>query len=239
MKIKIICILLSAVFLIAGIWIAVSYRAGLKTADLSDEALANYKIEYLQSGESYGSLTLISARDIVQNSDAIYLVEATGNRTLSENEILSEVTVKHCFKQYKDIKENETIYIYEPVKVNIYKTNRTVGGTVSGGYIMLSNFNIMEKNKTYIVFLKFFERPEEYYNYSEREQRTFLFTDKNVGLFPCETDVNCLVINIDSTVRFYNEIREYDYITHSKERAASYSKLQKELFEIIDYKYEQ
>ena len=238
MKIKIICILLSAVFLVAGIVIAVSYRAGLKTADLSDEALANYKIEYLQSGESYGSLTLISARDIVQNSDAIYLVEATGNRTLSENEILSEVTVKHCFKQYKDIKENETIYIYEPVKVNIYKTNRTVGGTVSGGYIMLSNFNIMEKNKTYIVFLNFFERPEGY-NYSEREQRTFLFTEKNVGLFPCETDVNCLVINIDSTVRFYNEIREYDYITHSKERAASYSKLQKELFEIIDYKYEQ
>lgn len=178
MKIKIICILLSAVFLVAGIVIAVSYRAGLKTADLSDEALANYKIEYLQSGESYGSLTLISARDIVQNSDAIYLVEATGNRTLSENEILSEVTVKHCFKQYKDIKENETIYIYEPVIVNIYKTNRTVGGTVSGGSITLSNLNIMEKNKTYIVFLKFFERPEEYYNYSEREQRTFLFTEK-------------------------------------------------------------
>ena len=226
MKIKIICIALCVVFFAAGIIIAISYRTGLKSADLSDEALADFEISIMRQDVLDDLENIPTADGIIEASDAIFLVEATGNRTLSKSDILSEVVIKKVFKQYENFKENDIIYIFEPIYVNIAEN------PVYNRIRLNALHNIMQKNQTYIVCLKFFKRPDGY-NYSDKELRIFLYTDKNFGIFSSD-EPECKLMD-DQTKYKYKDLQTCECLISNEEIFSYYLEVRKNLLTKLDY----
>lgn len=209
MKTKIICIVLSGIFLLSGIAISLSYRSNLKTADLSDENLAHFSV--LSSADTeFMPIEEPDADKIVNDADTILRVRATGNRTLTKYNIFTEAVIEDIIRPYKDFKVGDSIYVYEDISV-------TMPGN---GYYDRLNFktisNMMQKNEEYIVFLKFFKRPDGY-KYSEKEQRTFLLTDKNFAIISPDKEPSYAIVgnSINNTVT-YEEVKNVTCIV-SKE----------------------
>lgn len=209
MKTRTICIILSGIFLLSGIVMSLSYRSNLKTADLSDENLAHFSV--LSSADTeFMPLEEPDADKIVNDAEAILRVRATGNRTLTKYDILTEVVIEDIIRPYKDFNIGDSIYIYEEISVTMPEN----------GYYDRLDFktisNMMQKNEEYIVFLKFFKRPDGY-KYSEKEQRTFLLTDKNFAVISPDKEPSYAIVgnNINNTVT-YEEVKNVTCIV-SKE----------------------
>lgn len=97
---KVVCFVLAAVFFVIGIAFAVVYRCLLKeTPILSDELLADYYVGYREKEVKFAD-----AAELLNDSDAVFIVEATGERRRTKDEILSCFTVRQALKPYENIR---------------------------------------------------------------------------------------------------------------------------------------
>lgn len=116
---KVVCLVLAAVFFVIGIAFAVVYRCLLKeTPILSDELLADYYVGYREKEVKFAD-----AAELLNDSDAVFIVEATGERRRTKDEILSCFTVRQALKPYENIRAGEEIWIYEPTTVFFLDTS--------------------------------------------------------------------------------------------------------------------
>lgn len=229
---KVVCLVLAAVFFVIGIAFAVVYRCLLKeTPILSDELLADYYVGYGRDEVKFAD-----AAQLLKDSDAVFIVEATGERRRTKNEILSCFTVRQALKPYENIRAGEEIWIYEPTTVFFLDTNlnneelyeRSVPHhIIVSKHIGLNSVNIpMRSGRQYLVCLKLFRKPEGY-RYSEREKRTFLFTDPNSSQFRTDREIQNYVPNQEEIT--FRDMAGYDCIMGEKAFEA-YIRLQEELW---------
>lgn len=229
MKTRTICIILSCLFLIGGIALSLSYRSNLKNVDLSDENLAHFKVSMSMSekGEEQQNP---DADKIVNDAEAIFYVRATGKKTMTRDNVIEEVVIEDVIKSYGDLKTGDSVYIFEAASFTI-TTNRELDriyfNTVS---------NMMQKDERYIVFLKFFKRPDGY-KYSDTEKRMFLLTDKNFAVISPDREPDYVVIRSDDGDKiYYEDVRDVRCLVTYESMFEAYKTIRKALLEKINYR---
>lgn len=218
---KVVCLVLAAVFFVIGIAFAVVYRCLLKeTPILSDELLADYYVGYREKEVKFAD-----AAELLNDSDAVFIVEATGERRRTKDEILSCFTVRQALKPYENIRAGEEIWIYEPTTVFFLDTSlnneelyeRSVPHhVIINKHISLDSVHIpMRSGRQYLVCLKLFRKPEGY-RYSEREKRTFLLTDPNSSQFRTDQEIQNYVPQGETKITFQN-LAQYDCMMNEQD----------------------
>lgn len=218
---KVVCLVLAAVFFVIGIAFAVVYRCLLKeTPILSDELLADYYVGYRKKEVKFAD-----AAELLNDSDAVFIVEASGERRRTKNEVLSRFTVRQALKPYENIRAGEEIWIYEPTTVFFLDTSlnneelyeRSVPyHVITSKHIGLDSVHIpMRSGRQYLVCLKLFRKPEGY-RYSEREKRTFLLTDPNSSQFRTDREIQNYVPQGETKITFQN-LAQYDCMMNEQD----------------------
>lgn len=230
---KLVCMVLAAVFFVIGIAFAVVYRCLLKeTPILSDELLADYYVGYKRDEVKFAD-----AAELLNDSDAVFIVEASGERRRTKNEVLSRFTVRHTLKPYENIQAGEEVWIYEPTTVFFLDTElsneelyeRSVPyHVIVSKHIGLDSVNIpMRSGQQYLVCLKRYRKPEGY-KYNEQEKRTFLLTEPNSSQFRTDREIQNYVPEQEEHIVFRN-VAEYDCIM-GEQAFEAYTRLQEELW---------
>ncbi|MBS6474725.1 MAG: hypothetical protein KH354_01875 [Clostridiales bacterium] len=230
---KVVCLVLAAVFFVTGIAFAVIYRCLLKeTPILSDELLADYYVGYGRNEVKFAD-----AAELLNDSDAVFIVEASGERRRTKSEMLSRFTVRHVFKPYENIQAGEEIWIYEPTMVFFLDTNlsneelyeRSIAHhVIISKHVGLDSVNIpMRSGRQYLVCLKLYRKPEGY-RYSEQEKRTFLLTEPNSSQFRIDWKIQNYAPEQGERVAF-RDMADYDCIMEEQAFEA-YTSLQEELW---------
>lgn len=227
MKTRAICIILSCVFFIGGIALSLSYRANIKEADLSDENLAHFEVSLSSLGDAEAQP---DADKIASDAEAIFYVRATGKKTITSQNVIEEVVIEGVIKPYGDLNTGDSIYVFEAVEINLTadcKFDRIYFDSIS---------NMMQKDEKYIVFLKFFKRPDGY-KYSEAEKRMFLLTDKDFAVISPDKEPDYAVIPNGGEVRTcYDDVRYVRCLLKDESLFETYKGIRKALLEKINYR---
>lgn len=214
-----------AALVVGGFAFAAFFRANIPVFDFSNGSILSY--EFDMSTIRLYEATSQSAQELLDASEAVVSVRATGVRTFTNDDILSEVTVEQVYKG-DSVKRGDTLLIFEPI---------TVSGTNEVGYDF--NFyglsNLMAAGNSYILPLRFFERPEEY-RYSEEDKRMYLLTDPYYGPFPVSLQEKPLILEDDrrNTLR-YADTLVHDCVAVSQEEFEAYRRMRGEFLELIGF----
>jgi len=222
---RIFFIAFCAIILI-GVMIALSFRMSIPSFEITNETLEDLPFCGYNLDEFTNSVPP-SVQQLSEDSVLIVQVKPTGNRELckgeNDAETLTEVVIESVMKSTNNIKQGDTIYVHEPVYIGYTRIHVDVR--------LRSINNIMQEEKSYLLCLQYFSRPEGY-KYSEKDLHTFFYTSELYGAYPMQTSLAC-ISNLENFEKTYGETKQYDCVANNKTYYDNFMKLRKELFESL------
>ena len=197
-SIRRICLILIALFLIAGISLALITRK--KQQDFSrvfpDERLG---ILQFHMEPSFAPLPVPSLEELENISQEILLICPTQREMIGTNTRL-EATVQKVFTSACGLSEGQTIWLYEPFRLFIRES-----GNAS---LLYDNSYLLPLicGKNYLVFLNRREVAEEY-QYTERDLHTFFYSSMAAGAFAVDPALSGSVFRLRE---FLTDTQLYD-----------------------------
>lgn len=214
-----------AALVAGGFAFAAIFRANIPVFDFSNNSILSYEFG-MSASRLYGA-AYQSAQELLDASEVVVSVRAAGVRTFTRDDIVSEATVEQVYKG-DSVKRGDTLLIFEPISVH---------GTNEVGYdfSFYGLSNLMAADKSYILPLRFFERPKEY-RYSEEDKRMYLLTEPYFGPFPVSFYEKPLILEEGRPKALsYADTSKYDCVAASQEEFEDYRRMREEFLELIGY----
>ncbi len=209
-----------AICLLIGLKVRSSIK-DLEFKDISNQS-NEYKYEMHPIGNDMGDFNIESIENKLEDeSDLIVSGKFTGQRKILYGCVLSEVSIVNKYKG--DIKE-DYIYIYEPIKYNLFKADSNIKGTA----ISDSGYGLMQENKEYIFFLKEESAPPEF-NELKKSKKSYTYVNNEFGKFPTKYDKDDFKILKVNDNNLYNEVINCEQVFSNKEMFELYNKVRENI----------
>ncbi|OXM16587.1 hypothetical protein [Paenibacillus herberti] len=201
------------IFLVAGALVA-GYKT--KASFNSNVELGDYlehsdMILSLDESQEYSSIyfdnTIQSVEDLSAKSELIIKAKPSNDRKNFTQAVRSMIEVLEVYKGNKQI-EGTNLYLFEPS--HFYGKN----------YFSLGGYQLMQKDKEYILFLKSLKKPTNY-SYSEDEAKSYMPVSSYYGKFPIQhnNDSASYLLTRDELDNGipYSKIQSWDVLTSKEE----------------------
>lgn len=176
-------------------------------------------VEYCYQEYDYVSTEINTLEELENASAIVAKVKVEEDRKIFTRGIKTKVTVQKVYKGSENIKENDSIYIYEP---------STLGNDLV--YECYDGYQIMQYAKEYIVFLKKLDTVEGY-NYKWDEQECYLPVSALYAKYDSVYNETFLKVLDEDKLDcvdeqyLYGEIKEYPIVTYDKQELHIYKEL--------------
>ncbi|MBE6088246.1 MAG: hypothetical protein E7206_09435 [Clostridium beijerinckii] len=178
---------------------------------------------------SGGVFTDISDENNIDMSNfSDYIVEgvATGEHEILDSAVLTQIKIT---KVIKGNINKESIYIYEPVSIEI-------GGNHSKQLESMLGYNLIKNDEEYIFCINDFSNIADH-AYTDKEKNSYIYKNPFLGKFPIKNDSSDFRIveenEFDNNIN-YNEYANYEQIFSSKKSMDTYFKCKEQLMQIIN-----
>ena len=176
-KIRFIILTVSLLFLAFGCIAAINYRNNYQEISclLSDEELKRCNVSITDGNMTRGAVPTLT--DLEMAAQEVLFIVPT-QREVRGNDVLITASVTRVVKSKLDLQAGEVIWIYEP-----YGIRWDPNDPFSGKGVVYHSYNSpMCLEEEYLIFLSRREI-SDLYQYSEKDQRTFLYANQEVGSF--------------------------------------------------------
>lgn len=159
----------------------------------------------------YFDQSIQSFEQLESAADVIVKVKPTQHRVNQPYAVLTKAVVAECYagEQYA---QGDTIYIYEPVNF----THRT--------YYSQNGYNIMDRDKEYIFFLKHLEVPEGY-DYKNNEAITYLPVSVLYAKYNADAGASVEPVHIVEDSTTYESVKQKDLLTSNTSVIKTYQSI--------------
>ena len=175
------------VLLFIGVGLALYYRSYEHHPEtVKEEQIERLTARFLQNPEREMN-RVPTWEEVKRDAEEIVCARVKARTLMAGYDLLSEMEVTRVLHSESGLKEGETIWVYEPVSVYMNpdpEKLRKLDVVYEEGWIQTDGFQLpLREELTYLLFLKRREIAD-CYQYSERDQRTFLFSNRLVSAFP-------------------------------------------------------
>lgn len=205
-----------AICLLIGLKVRSSIK-DLEFKDISNQS-NQYKYEMRPIRNDIEDLDIKSIKnELENNSDLIVSGKFTGQRKILYGCVLSEVSVVN---KYKGDAKEEYIYLYEPMKYNLFKNNSNTKGVA----ISNSGYGLMKENKEYIFFLKEESVPPGF-NELKKSKKSYTYVNDEFSKFSIGYDKTDYKILKATDDYLYNQVVDCEQVFSNEEAFEFYNKL--------------
>lgn len=195
-------------------------RSSIKDLDFKDISNQSnqYKYDIRPVRSDIEDLNIESVKsELEDKSDLIVRGKFTGQRKILYGCVLSEVSIVNT---YKGDAKSEYIYIYEPIKYNLFKNDINIKGVA----ISSSGYGLIKENKEYMFFLKE-ESVSPGFNELKKSTKSYTYENDQFGKFSIEYDKNDYKILKATDDKLYNQVIDCEQVFSSEEVFEFYNKL--------------
>jgi hypothetical protein len=205
--------------------IAISVNNKLYSLIPNDENLSdmiimgNFTETDYDSIEEKNGIKNVSFQELLHSSTLVVKVEASDERELQYNTVLTKVKILDVYFGDKSLIDNN-IYIYEPIVINPYKYNKFI--------MFYEGYVLMKPKKEYYLFL-FKESQPQGYIYKGKRNDIYKLTKRNYGKYSCEScNIKCeyeqdfTKESLDYSYPEYSEMMRYDLVVFTSDLTSPY-----------------
>lgn len=209
-----LCVVVMAVLTRKSFYGATTFKELSKNGNMDE-----YKIQIFEDdGDQRIFSDINDFEDLKLNSNFIAKIRVTEDRMLFSHSVYTKALVETVYKSKQDDKENEIIYIYEPVD---FDEDFEIFNSTNG-------YQLMKSGEVYYVFLNELQTVEGYHKSSD-EMRTYTPSSTAFSVYPIQKG-KTEVLDFDRLYRSsigytYKEIKEMDILTSDESKIEQYYKL--------------
>lgn len=184
---------------------------------------------YKDLKSSGGVFTDISnENNIDMNNFSDYIVKgiATGKHEILEGAVLTQIKITKTIKGNID---NDNIYIYEPISIEMMKNSTESLSSFLG-------YNFIKDNQEYIFCINNFSTIKEHV-YTDKEKNSYVYKTPFLAKFPIKYNNSDFKISDENEFnknKLYSEYSNYEQIFSSEKNKELYLKCREQLMKIIN-----
>ena len=232
MKVRRIYIAAALALFVAGVSLALYYRSYEKHPEtITEEQMERLTARF--TGNAAREMSPVPTREeLEKNAGEVVWAKVNRRTGMADYDVLSEMEVVRVLCSASGLREGEKIWVYEPYKLyvnpNLEKA-RSLDIVFEEGWIDTDGFQLpLREGDSYLLFIKRREITD-YYHYSDRDEHTFLFSDRLVSAFPAGKKAEILMIGpqmsgADSETgeevskEVWKEYKQYDFVVPGEEQ---------------------
>lgn len=213
---------------IVGLIISFVYKTNINKYEINQsflESLNTYcNTDWInEQGFKEQQLSYNTTHDLLDKSENIVRVKATDRFEIIGENFLHAVEIQEI---YKGNIENKIIYVFEPIYLNLIKSNE---------YISSEGYNIMRTDKEYILFLKPFYQFQSYQNI-KKDQDVYILENFVFGKYNMTSYNNTISLKSELQPFNFKDIENFEFLTNSQEHLEEYLSWKKEIFDLLNIK---
>lgn len=198
-------------------------RASIPHFALTDENISDFRVSTARL--KIEEMEIPTAEQLVSGAELILTVMPKGNLEMKNGFVLSEVIVSSVILPNEKIKEGDTIFLYESMRVSPYEKNQFVS--------LNGTTNFMQQGEEYLVLLRFFDL-SEIYDYTDKDLVTYIMVDGNFAEYPCgKYRYMVMQEGSDGNTLIFRDVAQYTNVFGSEEAREVYETLMEEIFMLI------
>lgn len=221
-NIRVYIIVLVTIILVSVISAGI-VRASIPHFALTDENISDFRVSTARL--KIAEMEIPKAEQLVSGAELIVTVSPKGNLEMKNGFVLSEVIVSSVILPNEKIKEGDTIFLYESMRVSPYEKNQFVS--------LNGTTNFMQQGEEYLVLLRFFDL-SEIYDYTDKDLVTYIMVDGHFAEYPCgEYRYMVTQEGSDGNIPIFRDVAQYTNVFGSEEAREVYETLMEEIFMLI------